>query len=198
MTTLPSLDCSPEVPTRRNYDVSCMSSLKDDQLVAVMRAVLKLPIEQRTVLLRHIATRLPMYISRFTDTDFDKAVRVVLREMMIRLALQRVAQHLGGLSEDSIRCSMLPSAWTPWSIEELEVCFVVTSSAGQKLAYVCFEEEHGRQSPSKLLTKEEARRVASNIAKLPELLLPKITEPVPMSPVGGKADLNRTSCDVRV
>jgi hypothetical protein len=71
-----------------------MSLLKDDQLVAVMRAVLKLPIEQRTVLLRHIATRLPMYISRFTDTDFDKAVRVVLREMMVRLALQRVAQHL--------------------------------------------------------------------------------------------------------
>jgi hypothetical protein len=175
-----------------------MSSLKDDQLVAVMRAVLKLPIEQRTVLLRHIATRLPMYISRFTDTDFDKAVRVVLREMMVRLALQRVAQHLGGLSGDQIRCATLPSAWTPWSVEELEVCFVVTSSAGQKLAYVCFEEEPGRQSPSKLLTREEARRVAANIAKLPELLLPKITEPVPMSPVGGKADLDRTSCDVRV
>jgi hypothetical protein len=60
-----------------------MSSLKDDQLVAVMRAVLKLPIEQRTVLLRHIATRLPMYISCFTDTDLDKAVRVVLREVMV-------------------------------------------------------------------------------------------------------------------
>jgi hypothetical protein len=148
-----------------------MSSLKHDQLVAVMRAVLKLPIEQRTVLLHHIATRLPMYISRFTDTNLDRAVRVVLREIMVRLALQGVAQHLGGLSGDLIRCSMLPSAWAPWSVKEFEMCFVVTNSAGQKLAYVCFEEEPGRQSPSKLLTKDEARRVAANIAKLPELLL---------------------------
>jgi hypothetical protein len=29
----------------------------------------------------------------------------------------------------------------PWTIEEPEACFVVIDSAGQKLAYVCFEEE---------------------------------------------------------
>jgi len=34
----------------------------------------------------------------------------------------------------------------PWSIDELEACFVLIDSAGQKLAYVYFEEEPGRRS----------------------------------------------------
>jgi len=38
----------------------------------------------------------------------------------------------------------------PWTIEELDACFVVIDSAEQKLAYVYFEEESGR---AKLLTK---------------------------------------------
>ena len=43
-------------------------------------------------------------------------------------------------------------------------------SAGQKLAYVYFENEPGRSSAAKLLTKDEARRIAANIGKLAELL----------------------------
>ena len=52
----------------------------------------------------------------------------------------------------------------PWTIEELnDACFIVSDSNGQQLAYVYFEEEPGWRSAAKLLTKDEARRIAANI-----------------------------------
>jgi hypothetical protein len=58
----------------------------------------------------------------------------------------------------------------PWSVEDIDAAFVVKDGNGQKLAYVYYEEEPGRRSAAKLLTKDEARRIASNVAKLPDLL----------------------------
>jgi hypothetical protein len=63
----------------------------------------------------------------------------------------------------------------PWSVDEADPkldrrCFIVRDANGQALAYVYFEGEAGRQAASKLLTRDEARRIAANIAKLPRLL----------------------------
>jgi hypothetical protein len=58
----------------------------------------------------------------------------------------------------------------PWSVEETDACFIVRDKNGQALAYVYFEEEPGRRAAAHLLTRDEARRIAANIAKLLELL----------------------------
>jgi hypothetical protein len=39
--------------------------------------------------------------------------------------------------------------------------FIVRGQNGQQLAYVYFEHEPGRRSAAKLLTKDEARRIAA-------------------------------------
>jgi hypothetical protein len=56
----------------------------------------------------------------------------------------------------------------PWSVDELEACFVVKDGTEKKLAYVYFENEPGRRSAAKLLTKDEARRIAVNFLVAPK------------------------------
>jgi hypothetical protein len=47
---------------------------------------------------------------------------------------------------------------------------VVHQKAWQALAFVYCEDEPGRRTTGKLLTRDEARRIAANIAKLPKLV----------------------------
>ena len=52
----------------------------------------------------------------------------------------------------------------PWVVEVLDACFVVRDADGHALSYIYYESEPGRRSAAKLLSKDEARRIAANVA----------------------------------
>ena len=59
----------------------------------------------------------------------------------------------------------------PWSVEQPDPklerqCYIIRDADGHALAYVYFEDEPGRRVAAHLLTRDEARRIAVNIAKL--------------------------------
>jgi hypothetical protein len=53
----------------------------------------------------------------------------------------------------------------PWTAEETAPCYIVRDANGQAPAFVYCENEPGRPTTAKLLTRDEARRIAANIAK---------------------------------
>ena len=50
----------------------------------------------------------------------------------------------------------------PWSAEVTPNCFIVRDANGQALSYAHYENEPGRRSAAKLLSEDEARRIAAD------------------------------------
>jgi hypothetical protein len=59
----------------------------------------------------------------------------------------------------------------PWTFEDHNNAgFIVKDASSLAVAYVYYVQEPGRRTAANLMTKDEARRIATNIAKLPNLL----------------------------
>ena len=82
---------------------------------------------------------------------------IIVRSQQGRLSRDCLAQQLRQLGKNG-------------SVEETDACFIVRDANGHALDYVYFEEEPGRRAATRLMTRDEAWRIAVNIAKLPDLL----------------------------
>jgi hypothetical protein len=61
----------------------------------------------------------------------------------------------------------------PWRVTEHseQECYSVEDANSQNIAYIYFAEDPARRRSLGRLTKDEARKIANGIARLPELLV---------------------------
>src|SRR5262249_35166999 len=81
----------------------------------------------------------------------------------------RISEAMSGTAQP--HSEMTPRRFPPpWFAELTANCFILRDASRQALSYVYYESERGRRSAAKLLSEDEVRDIAANIAKLPGLL----------------------------
>ena len=63
-----------------------------------------------------------------------------------------------------------PASGGPWYADKISGGYVVRDANGQALAYVYARATMAEATQAKVLTQNEARRIAANIVRLPSLL----------------------------
>ena len=58
----------------------------------------------------------------------------------------------------------------PWRADKIPGGYVVRDANGQALVYVYSRDNDAEALQARVLTKDEARRIAVNVARLPQLL----------------------------
>jgi hypothetical protein len=91
------------------------------------------------------------------DSEFEAAYRAAAERIGERIAERR----------NSRIPRRLPA---PWSVEKISGGYVLRDANGQALAYVYSRATESEAIQAKVLTDDEARCVAVNIARLPNLL----------------------------
>jgi K+/H+ antiporter YhaU regulatory subunit KhtT len=75
---------------------------------------------------------------------------------------------MGRVHDD--RCVTTRRFPPPWRAEKMPGGYVVCDNNDQAIAYIYCRANEAEAMQAKVLTEDEARRIAANIAKLPELL----------------------------